>query len=167
MKTLSMLVVLFALPFAVSAAPTEVTCESQGGRQADCEMDTGGVVVVKRQLSHTQCIEGQNWGLSKHSVWVKDGCRAVFARQDDDQDDYQPPVSTAGASDSEFNSHGRAPAAAFDGCNEYSGQDRDGEVVSQNAMKPGWWEIILRWDSTRYVCNVSSGGKVDSFEELH
>ncbi len=41
-------------------------------------MNTQGEVVVARQLSKTKCQEGVNWGLSKHAVWVENGCRAVF-----------------------------------------------------------------------------------------
>jgi len=60
------------------ALPGEVTCESTDQRQVSCEMDTRGNVEVARQLSHTRCEQGQNWGLSRHSVWVNGGCRAVF-----------------------------------------------------------------------------------------
>jgi hypothetical protein len=58
--------------------PREVTCESNDKRQVECPMNTRGEVRVIRQLSKTACVEGVSWGLSRHSVWVKDGCRAVF-----------------------------------------------------------------------------------------
>jgi len=58
--------------------PREVTCESNDKRQVECPMNTRGEVRVVRQLSKTACVEGVSWGLSRHSVWVKDGCRAVF-----------------------------------------------------------------------------------------
>ena len=41
-------------------------------------MDTRGDVRLVRQLSRTECVQNRNWGLYRHSVWVKDGCRAVF-----------------------------------------------------------------------------------------
>jgi hypothetical protein len=59
-----------------------VTCESKDNRQVECAMNTRGDVRVVRQLSKTACVEGRTWGLSRHSVWVKDGCRAVFGHSD-------------------------------------------------------------------------------------
>jgi hypothetical protein len=41
-------------------------------------MDTRGEVRLVRQQSRAPCVEGQSWGLSKHSVWVSGGCRATF-----------------------------------------------------------------------------------------
>jgi hypothetical protein len=58
---------------------------------------------------------------------------------------------------------GKAPPAALSACNKFADQGYDGTVISQSAMKPGWWEIVLRYEDSRYVCNVSSAGKVDSF----
>ena len=58
---------------------------------------------------------------------------------------------------------GRAPAAAMKACNKFADQGYDGTVISESAMKPGWWEIVLRYEESRYVCNVSSGGNVESF----
>ena len=40
-------------------------------------------------------------------------------------------------------------------------------LVAQNAMKPGYWELILRFEEYRYVCNVSSDGRVSSFDKLN
>ena len=56
----------------------EVTCESRGREQNECDMDTHGDIQLVRQLSKSECVQGENWGLYHHSVWVKDGCRAVF-----------------------------------------------------------------------------------------
>ncbi len=62
--------------------PRQVTCESKDNRQVECAMNTRGDVRLVRQLSKTACVEGRTWGLSRHSVWVKDGCRAVFGLSD-------------------------------------------------------------------------------------
>jgi hypothetical protein len=164
MKNLSALLLSIALPMTVAAAPTVVTCESHDNKMNECEMDTSGVVVVERQLSHTRCVQDQNWGLNRHSVWVKDGCRAVFALQGANQDRYEAPASSD--DDSGYQSSGHAPSAAVRACNEFADQGYDGTIVSQNPMKPGWWEIVLRYEEYRYVCNVSSNGKVDSFDKL-
>ncbi len=59
-----------------------------------------------------------------------------------------------------------APSAAVSACNKFAEHGYDGTIMSQSAMKPGWWEIVLRFEENRYVCNVSSDGKVDSFDIL-
>lgn len=63
-----------------SGGATEVTCESTHGGRNECDMNTAGSVRVVRQLSKADCTEGVSWGLSRHSVWVDGGCRAVFRR---------------------------------------------------------------------------------------
>jgi hypothetical protein len=145
--------------------PDEVTCESDGGRRVECDMNTSGRVVVVRQLSRTQCIENTNWGLNRSSIWVDGGCRAVFAREGAGRG--QPTRSEVAREDEQYDSSGRAPQAAIRGCNEYAGQGRDGILVSQNALRPGNWEIVLRFGDDRYVCNVTSGGKVSEFQQIN
>jgi len=61
----------------------------------------------------------------------------------------------------------RAPAAAIQACNKFANEGYDGTIVSQSAMKPGWWEIVMRFEQYRYACNVSSSGKVESFNKLN
>ena len=34
-------------------------------------------------------------------------------------------------------------------------------------MKPGWWEVVMRFEQYRYVCNVSSSGQVESFNKIN
>jgi hypothetical protein len=57
---------------------TDVTCESVDREKKECDMDTRGDVRMIKQLSRKRCTQGENWGVSKHSVWVTDGCRAQF-----------------------------------------------------------------------------------------
>lgn len=71
-------VAVAALLFAGPALAQQVTCESKGKARTECEMNTQGEVRVVRQLSKMPCEEGVSWGLSKHAVWVENGCRAVF-----------------------------------------------------------------------------------------
>jgi hypothetical protein len=59
-----------------------------------------------------------------------------------------------------------APEAAIKACNEFADQGYDGTIMSQSALKPGMWEILIRFEQYRYVCNVSSSGKVTSFNKL-
>ena len=69
--------------------------------------------------------------------------------------------------DAQYHSGGHAPAAAIQACNKFADQGYDGTIVSQNPMKPGWWEVVLRFEEYRYVCNVSSSGKVESFDKIN
>ena len=130
--------------------PKRVTCESRDNRRVECAMDTRGAVRVARQLSDTKCLEGQNWGLSKHAVWVEGGCRAEFELE-------------AGGSP-----HGEARESAptseqIAACNAV--EDRYGRVVSHTPLKPGAWEIILIYDDGEYVCNVDAHNRVSYFEK--
>lgn len=72
-----------SLLVAAPAWAADVTCESKGRGRTECPMDTQGDVQVKRQLSKSPCTEGVTWGLSKHAVWVEQGCRAVFSNASD------------------------------------------------------------------------------------
>lgn len=72
-----------SLLVAAPAWAADVTCESKGRGRTECPMDTQGDVQVKRQLSKSPCTEGVSWGLSKHAVWVEQGCRAVFSNASD------------------------------------------------------------------------------------
>lgn len=136
--------------------PDRVTCESRDNRQVECDMNTRGNVRVAQQLSKTACVEGRSWGLNRHSVWVKDGCRAVFERD------------TSGARDRDYRQSGdgagAAPDAAVRGC-EREGKGR-GEVLTTSALKPGYWEVILRYEDGRYVCTVDERGRVSEFSRI-
>jgi hypothetical protein len=151
------------------AAPDQVTCESVGGRRVECDMNTRGRVRVVRQLSKTTCIEGTNWGLNRSSIWVDGGCRAVFALEGAGGRAPAPAPTRADIAreDAQYQSSGRAPAAALDACNGFANQGYNGTVLSQNALKPGWWEIVLRFEQYRYACNVSSNGQVESFNKIN
>jgi hypothetical protein len=128
-------------------------------------MNTRGRVYVARQLSKTDCVENRNWGLNRSSIWVDGGCRAVFARESSSEG-RQPTRSEIAREDAQYNSSGRAPDAAIRACNDFARQGYDGTIVSQNPMKPGWWEVVMRFEQYRYVCNVSSRGQVESFNKI-
>jgi hypothetical protein len=144
----------------------EVTCESTNDRRVECDMNTRGRVYVARQLSKTECVENRNWGLNRSSIWVDGGCRAVFAREGG-SDGGQPTRSEIAREDAQYDSSGRAPSAAIRACNKFADQGYDGTIVSQNPMKPGWWEVVLRFEQYRYACNVSSRGQVESFNKIN
>ncbi len=69
-------------------------------------------------------------------------------------------VKGSGASD-------LARAAAFKACYMFAIEGFDGTIVSQSAMTPGWWEIVMRFEQYRYACNVSSSGQVQSFNKIN
>ncbi len=55
-----------------------IRCESEGGRQRRCNVDTRGGVSLSRQLSDSPCIQGRSWGYDRGGIWVGQGCRAEF-----------------------------------------------------------------------------------------
>ena len=55
-----------------------VTCGSADGRRKVCSADTAAGVVLDRQISKTDCIEGKTWGTSRYGIWVDGGCRGEF-----------------------------------------------------------------------------------------
>ena len=71
----------FVLLVAASAASAQeaVKCESSDGKYRECMMDSFGRVVMTRQMSDTNCVEGKNWGYRDGVVWVDAGCRGEFA----------------------------------------------------------------------------------------
>lgn len=147
---LTVLGLLILLPMPVLA--DQVTCESVQNRRQECDMDTRGNVRLVRQLSKSDCREGQTWGYSKHSIWVDRGCRATF--ESDGGGSYQQP-------------HNSEPTSAqIRACNAV--RDWYGEVVSFTALKPGAFEIILDYARDgKYVCNVEANGRVTYFERLN
>lgn len=126
-----------------AALPREVTCESTDQQQVSCDMDTRGNVEVARQLSHTRCEQGQNWGLSRHSVWVNGGCRAVFRN-----------VSKVAYS---------APAGdtALGSCNMRKGAQ--GTLVTQMPVGSDYQELIIDYPDGRFLCMMRNNGQVQSF----
>jgi hypothetical protein len=58
-----------------------VRCESQSGRYTYCRTYTTGIVELRQQLSKTPCRQYDTWGSDRDGggVWVRNGCRAVFA----------------------------------------------------------------------------------------
>lgn len=74
----SLAFVLLVAASAVSAQEA-VRCESSDGKYRECMMDSFGRVVMTRQISDTNCVEGKNWGYRDGVVWVDSGCRGEFA----------------------------------------------------------------------------------------
>jgi hypothetical protein len=70
------------LVLAGVAAPVfaeQITCESRNERTEACTtLQPGSSVRMVQQISNSPCIEGQTWGADQGSIWVSQGCRAVF-----------------------------------------------------------------------------------------
>lgn len=123
--------------------PVQVTCESQGKQQTSCPMNTQGAVVLDRQLSRTRCVEGQTWGLSRHAVWVTDGCRATFRNT---SADVRRPTAATGS--------------AIAACDTRKGQV--GRLVTQVPVGQTHTEVIVDYNDGRYLCMVTVAGEVSS-----
>jgi len=120
--------------------PGDVTCESTDSRQVSCDMDTAGDVRLVRQLSHTQCRQGENWGLSRHSIWVNGGCRAVFRNVS------RASVASVGAD------------AGLNACNARQGSA--GTLVTSLPVGSDYRELIVQYPEGRYVCMLRNDGSV-------
>lgn len=58
-----------------------VKCSSNDYRFDSCYPSSGQTirfVVLERQESRTDCIEGRTWGYDRHRIWVDNGCRGIF-----------------------------------------------------------------------------------------
>lgn len=64
--------------FAGTAFAAQVTCASTDGKYKECRLDGSGDIVMKQQLSKTNCTKDVNWGETANGVYVKGGCRAIF-----------------------------------------------------------------------------------------
>jgi len=64
---------------ATTALADQITCESKQDRQESCStFQAGSEVRMVKQISSSPCIEGRSWGVDQSSIWVSNGCRAVF-----------------------------------------------------------------------------------------
>jgi hypothetical protein len=136
------------------AARGEVTCESVGKAQTECDMDTHGEVRLVRQLSRTECVEGRNWGLYHHSVWVKDGCRAVFGNAGTGRSP-SPPPAPAGAG---------AGGELLGACNVRA--KAEGALVTRVPVNDQVTELIIDYPDGRFLCMVRNDGLVESLTPI-
>ena len=60
------------------AAGNTIRCRSDSYSYQHCQADTRQGVQLARQLSQTECIQGQSWGHDQRGVWVDRGCEAEF-----------------------------------------------------------------------------------------
>jgi len=138
-----------------SNAARSVVCESVDQKQHECDMDTRGTVVVSRQLSRTRCVQGQNWDVNRHSIWVKDGCRAEFSNVSRRQDDSARWRGEGGRG-------GRADL--LQACDDRA--RADGSEVTRVAVNQDLMELIVNYPDGRYLCLVHTDGTVQSLTRL-
>lgn len=74
----ALLIAAMLLITATADAQQTVLCESGDNRYHECRVDIGRVDLM-RQLSKTECVQGESWGWRDGVVWVDRGCRAEFA----------------------------------------------------------------------------------------
>ncbi|MCD5966057.1 DUF3011 domain-containing protein [Stenotrophomonas maltophilia] len=125
-----------------AALPREVTCESTGQQQVSCDLNTRGNVEIVRQLSRTRCEEGKNWGLSRHSVWVNGGCRAVFRN-------VSSVTTPAPAGDTALGAFNMRKGA-------------QGALVTQMPVGSDYQELIIDYPDGRFLCMMRNNGQVQS-----
>ncbi|KQQ82492.1 hypothetical protein ASF73_19570 [Xanthomonas sp. Leaf131] len=140
--------------FSGDSAATTVTCASEDRKQHECAMETRGEVIVSRQISRTRCVRGENWDVNRHSIWVKDGCRAEFRN-----------VSQGGADRNAWRQDaGRGRTDLVRACDTRAGAD--GEEVTRVAVNQDLTELIINYPDGRYGCLVHNDGTVQSLTRL-
>ncbi len=81
--TLAMMMLAPTLAFAQwgEGGRRTVKCESESNGYSYCRTYTTGEVELRRKLSKSSCREYEDWGSDRDGsgVWVRNGCRAVFA----------------------------------------------------------------------------------------
>ncbi len=140
--------------YSDNSAAATVICASEDRKQHECAMDTRGDVIVSRQISRTRCVRGDNWDVNRHSIWVKDGCRAEFrnvSRNSGDRDVWR---RDAGIHRMDLVSACNARARA------------DGEEVTRVAVNQDLTELIIHYPDGRYGCLVHDDGTVQSLTRL-
>ena len=63
---------------APQGAVITVTCSSKPGDRSSCPAETSKGVVLLKSMGEAPCLLGRTWGYDPTSVWVSDGCSAVF-----------------------------------------------------------------------------------------
>ena len=58
--------------------PPRLACASKPGERTQCAADTSRGVVLLQSTGDAPCLLGRTWGYDQTSVWVSDGCSAVF-----------------------------------------------------------------------------------------
>lgn len=68
----------FGSPIARAGDNQLIRCESRNHRHQYCRVETDNRVLLARQISRADCIQGDSWGYDRHGVWVDRGCTGEF-----------------------------------------------------------------------------------------
>lgn len=67
-----------AYPGEVAGPAEPVRCVSRDNRRKYCAADTSNGMLMLRQLSAAECVQGSTWGYDARGVWVVSGCAGEF-----------------------------------------------------------------------------------------
>jgi hypothetical protein len=129
------------VPIATPAQQT-ITCESNDGGRRHCGPANPGQVSLQRQISGSECIQDQTWGVDDRGLWVDRGCRADFLIGGDNYN--------AGYNGG-YNNYGGGPGATIkcesnDGNRKYCGQvDPRSQVTIQQQISGSPCEQGRSW----------------------
>ncbi|WP_082582690.1 DUF3011 domain-containing protein [Frateuria sp. Soil773] len=147
-----------------SESANEVTCESKNNEQTECPMNTRGEVQITRRLSHSSCVEGQDWGLNRHSVWVRNGCRAVF-RNVSRSDAYASESYSTHSGSTSKESADAAVAACKSALALKSGINSVFVLPVSHVPAAGGYEVFLSLKGVQWLCTTDSRGNVNRMEQ--
>ena len=60
------------------AANDIITCESRHQRHNTCPIQSHGYVILRRQTSKADCIQGRTWDYDQRNIWVDENCKGEF-----------------------------------------------------------------------------------------
>lgn len=135
-KTMIAFSVLLATGFAGNVLANQVTCASKDGKYMECPLEGGGDIVMKQQLSKTNCTKDVNWGETANGVYVKDGCRAIFETMSMDQSQNS---STGSGNDSGYQDLVGGKAAGGESALKSRGYSYSWGATELNAKVNYWW----------------------------
>ena len=189
MKILRVLIVLALAGGASHALAEQIKCESQQNRTQACgTVQPGSSVELAQQLSNSPCIEGSSWGTGPDhdSIWVSNGCRAIFDVQPqgdataygttyDHSQDYERGYDRddADRGDREGRQYASAGSlrtqareACIDQATANGAFDRsDVDTVDERWRGHGTFAVILDTPDGRMTCNVDRDGNVQSIDD--
>jgi hypothetical protein len=127
-----------------------IECRSSGHKYAECEAPFRHPRLVK-QLSDSECVENKSWGYKResHSIWVSDGCTAVFADSEDhdSRDSSRDRDDRRDREDNHADSHDRA--------DDRRDRGRQAEVIECRSRDYSLTRCDTNWDRARLVEQLS------------
>lgn len=123
--------------FSASAMAGQVTCASNSGKYVECRLDGSGDIVMKQQLSKTNCTKDVNWGETANGVYVKGGCRAIFETMSMNQSQYSGGNASGGSG---YKDLVGAKAAGGEQALNSRGYDLAGTSNLPDAKVMYWWK---------------------------